>query len=234
MSKSNKSIFVCKLECSGNGSTLRTKFVSNKELNRLRRKQENNNQSTLYFGEHDRVQEFAYDTAKSIKTLFLFAACPKYINPNTSTALHMIHPHFPSKPLRIFIKPRVEITVDVMDYDYSTGKAIDGKLFRTVKRWKWGNLPDPYEGFAVAVFRRTRGGKDKYRFKIHCHETTDDMAQANNDPIIIGNPSELNRIHRQPHKIGIPEYTPSGKVRVKWVTIKSVAIIISSTSSAVE
>ena len=233
MSSSRKGTFVCKLDCSSDGSTLSTSLVSDKQLKRIRQKQQNT-QKTLYFGEHDRVQEFSYDTKTVMKTLFLFAVAPEYINRNTTTALHMVHPHLPFKPLRIFIRPRVDISVDVMDYDYSTGKAIGGKMFHTVKRWEWASLPDPSKGFAVAVFRRTHDSSDEYRFKIHCHETTDNMAQTNNDPIIIGNPDRLKRIHRKPQKYGIAEYGPSGKKRVKYVTVKSWAINISSTSSAVE
>ena len=236
MSALRKRTFVCKLVCSSDGSTLSTGFVSDKQLQRVKGKQQDT-QDTLYFGEHDRVQEFAYDTKKSIRSLFLFAVAPKHINRNKSTALHIapiLHgPHFPSKPLRISIRPKVDISVDVMDYDHSTGKVIGGKLYHTVKRWEWGNLADPSKGFAVAVFRRTRDGNDEYRFKIRCHETTDNMAQINNDPIIIGHPDRLQRIHRKPETIAIREYGPSGKVQVRWVTVKSVPINISSTSSAV-
>ena len=150
-SKRSKRCFVVKLKCSKEGSTLHSKFVPEAQLKTLQMKQRQD-PSNIYFG-FDGVREYSYDTTKSMKTLFLFAAAPHQINRNVTTTLHVVHPNLAFKPLRVFIRPRRDISVDV----WSKGNP-KGKMFHTIKRWKWNNLPsDPFKGFAVAVFRRSTG-----------------------------------------------------------------------------
>lgn len=214
MSRSSKRIFCCKLKTSKDGSSLHTKFVSANKLEQLQQ-QQNDDLSTIYFGDFDPVQEYQYD---KIKTLTLFAASPRKMNQNMPTAFHVVHPHLDCKPLRVMVVPGKHISVDVWSEDNP-----NGKMFHTLKRWKWCNLSNPRKGFAVAVFRRTLGTLDEYRFKIHCHVPAEDERKVKQHPIKIANPSLLRRIHRKPAKMAIqvPHIDGSRTIEVR---VKSIAI----------
>ena len=111
---------------------------------------------------------------------------------------------------------------------------------RIIKRWGWKQLPaDPLKGLAVIVY--SQRSKDcnatDYRFHLHLHAQRKSKGQCivGNDPIYIGTPSKLKRVRYQPLRAKMRETAPSGKTRVRVVTLRRpLAIRSSSTVSAIE
>ena len=153
-------------------STLSTKFVSLNLLNRVQQK-EKADSSVIYFGDHEPVKEYQYGK----DTLTLFAASPLRISEKCKSAFMVKNPHLNCKPLRVLVRPEKYISVDIWSED-----NLNGKMFSTLKRWKWGNLSKPRKGFAVAVMKSTVGNREKYRFKIKCHAEPNESVSPVTEP----------------------------------------------------